>query len=59
VQFSVKMKGGAYEIAPADLPLEGLVALDPPTAETGQCGGATFTPPDATCTLGAGTLRCR
>jgi parallel beta-helix repeat protein len=59
VQFSVKMKGGAYAIAPADLPLEALVALDPPTAETGQCGQATFVPPSAACTLGAGTLRCR
>jgi hypothetical protein len=59
VQFSVKMKGGAYAIAPTDLPLEALVALDPPTAETGQCGRATFAAPDATCTLGAGTLRCR
>src|SRR5262249_14726031 len=37
VRVSVEGKRGAYPVDLAALPLTGLVVLDPPTAETGQC----------------------
>jgi hypothetical protein len=58
VRFLVKGKRGSYPLAAGSLPLAGFVAFDPPTAETGQCGEATFAAP-ATCTGGADAVRCR
>ena len=45
VGFTVKGTRGAYAVDPAQLPLDGLLVLDPPTAETGQCGRAAFPGP--------------
>jgi len=59
VRFKVQGRRGAYPIDPAKLPLTGLVILDPPTAETGQCGQATFTAPAASCTASDRAVRCR
>jgi parallel beta-helix repeat protein len=58
VQFSVSGRRGWYEVDPAKLPLTGLFAIDPPTAETGQCGLATFTEATA-CTSSGGAIRCK
>jgi hypothetical protein len=59
VHFSVKGRRGAYPVDPAALPLTALLVLDPPTAETGQCGEATFADPGPGCTTNGTALRCR
>jgi len=58
VKFSVKGQRGNYAVAPANLPLSGWLVLDPPTADTGQCGEASFAPPRARCTVAGHVLRC-
>ena len=57
VRFTVKGTRGSYAVDPAQLPLEALFVADPPTAETGQCGVAAFTP--AACRSDGGTVSCR
>ena len=57
VRFTVKATRGAYAVDPSQLPLEALFVADPPTAETGQCGVAAFTP--AACRADGGTVSCR
>lgn len=59
VQFKVRARRGAFPVTPAQLPLTGLLVLDPPTAETGQCSAATFDGSTGTCTASRGTVRCR
>jgi parallel beta-helix repeat protein len=59
VQFSVSGRRGSYAADPSKLPLEALLVLDPPTAETGQCGRASFTGPTTTCTASGGVIRCK
>ena len=59
VQFSVRGWRGAYAADPAKLPLTGLFVLDPPTAETGQCGQAAFPGGTASCTAGPRAIVCR
>jgi parallel beta-helix repeat protein len=59
VQFSVKGRRSAYPADPAKLPLTGLFVLDPPTAETGQCGEAAFPPVVGRCTATARAIACR
>lgn len=54
VDFKVTGRRGAYAVDPGNLPLSGLLVLDPPTAETGQCGAAT-----AACSSDGRTVRCR
>ena len=58
VRVHVKGRRGAYPVDPAMLPLTGFLILDPPTAETGQCGEAIFFPPTR-CTTNGVTVRCR
>ncbi len=54
--IDVRIKGqrGNFAAAPAALTLTGTVLLDPPTAETGQCGGGT-----GACVSDGRSLRCR
>ena len=52
IDFRVTGRNGAY--ASGTLPLTGFLVLDPPTAETGQCGAAT-----PACTGDGRTVRCR
>jgi hypothetical protein len=59
IRVRVKGKRGAYAVDTANLPLRGLLVLDPPTAETGQCGQATFIAPAGTCTSDGKSVRCR
>jgi parallel beta-helix repeat protein len=59
VRFSVKGKRGSYPVDAANLPLTGFLVLDPPTAETGECGRMTFDGPAPSCTADGGTVRCR
>jgi parallel beta-helix repeat protein len=59
VRFRVKGKYGSYAVEPANLPLAGFVVLDPPTAETGQCGQMTFADPAPSCTTDGFEVRCR
>ncbi len=59
VVVNVKGKRGAYPVDPAGLPLSALLVLDPPTAETGQCGAATFSSVPSGCTSDAHAVRCR
>jgi parallel beta-helix repeat protein len=54
VEFAVRGRHGDYAVEDADLPLTGLLVLDPPSAVTGQCGAAT--PP---CTRSDDSVRCR
>ncbi len=42
LDLRVRTRRGAFAISSGDLPLTALVSLDPPTAETGQCGQARF-----------------
>ena len=49
VLFRIAGRRGALNVDPASLPLTGTVILDPPTAETGQCGRATFADPESSC----------
>jgi len=57
VQFRVTGKRGSYALDPAEVPLSGLLILDPPTAETGQCGTASFEAP--ACRSDAKRVSCR
>jgi hypothetical protein len=57
VQVSVRGRRGVYPVDPTKLPLTGLLILDPPTAETGQCGETAFA--GAACTSDGGAVRCR
>jgi parallel beta-helix repeat protein len=59
VRVGVKARRGAFAVDPTRLPLTALVVLDPPTAETGQCGKAAFPGPMPTCTADARAVRCR
>jgi hypothetical protein len=59
VHFRVTGKRGAYSVDPAALPLSGLLILDPPTAETGQCGAASFEEPERACRSDAKGVLCR
>ncbi len=57
----VRAKGlGSYSVTVGDLPLRFTAVLDPPTAETGQCGEATFPGPlPPSCVLVAAKLTCK
>jgi hypothetical protein len=58
IQLTVRGRRGSYAVVPGNLPLTGLVVLDPPTAPTGQCVEATFTAPASTCTTDGRSVRC-
>jgi len=59
VRFDVKGKRGSYPVDPAKLPLMGFLVLDQPTAETGQCGKATFADPASSCTTDGTMVKCK
>jgi hypothetical protein len=59
VQFRVTGKRGSYPVDATAIPLTGLLVLDPPTAETGQCGEARFAGPAAECTADGTIVRCQ
>lgn len=59
VQFRVVGRRGAYAVEGANLPLSGLLSLDPPTAETGQCAVTSFEGPEQTCRSDAKRVICR
>lgn len=59
VGFTVKGARGDYAVNTAALPLEGLMVLDPPTAETGQCGVASFLTPANACRADGKSVVCR
>jgi parallel beta-helix repeat protein len=59
VRFTVRGARGSYPVAAARLPLTGLLVLDPPTAETGQCGRADFAGPSPSCRSDGRSLVCR
>ncbi|MGH7789007.1 MAG: right-handed parallel beta-helix repeat-containing protein [Candidatus Binatia bacterium] len=54
IDFKVKGRRGDYPVAPAAATLTGTLVLDPPTAETGQCGAGT-----GACINDGRSLRCR
>ena len=54
-----RVKGTGLAAAPSELPLSALLVLDPPTAETGQCGAATFTDARHACTARGDAVQCR
>jgi hypothetical protein len=56
VDVAVKGRRGAYPVDASRLPLNAVLVLDPPTAETGQCGQAAFGASD--CRAGVRTARC-
>jgi len=58
VQFGVTGRRSAYAVDPATLPLTALLVLDPPTAETGQCGRASFAGPASACSASPRAVRC-
>jgi hypothetical protein len=45
VSFQAQGKTGSYPVSPSQIPLKGTMVIDSPTAETGQCGEATFPGP--------------
>jgi hypothetical protein len=59
VRFAVRGRRGSYPIDTTKLPLAGLLILDPPTAETGQCGEMTFPGPAPSCTSNARAVICK
>jgi parallel beta-helix repeat protein len=59
VHVKITGKRGDYAVDTANLPLTGLVILDPPTAETGQCGEASFAGPEHTCTANGRSVVCK
>jgi hypothetical protein len=63
VKFSATGKNGSYAAFSANLPLASLMVLDPPTAETGQCGEIGFPgpAPSPACVFDpvAGKLKCK
>jgi hypothetical protein len=59
VRFSVKGRHGSYPVNPADLPLEGFLVVDQPTAESGQCAKLAFDGSSAVCAIDGGTVKCR
>lgn len=58
VQLTVTGKKGSYTFDTANLPLTGYIILDPPTAETGQCGLASFDGPGV-CTSNGKNVICK
>jgi len=58
VQVTVTGKKGSYAFDTANLPLTGFIVLDPPTAETGQCGAASFDGPGV-CTSNGKSVVCK
>ena len=58
VQFTIKGVRGSYAGAPSQLPLSGMLVLDPPTAETGQCGQASFPGPSSSCRSDGRSIVC-
>ena len=54
IDFSIKGRRGDYVVAPPAMTLTGTLVLDPPTAETGQCGVGT-----STCINDPRSVRCR
>lgn len=64
VKFKVSGKNGTYTVTSPDLPVTGILVLDPPAATSGQCIEARFpaTPPaKPSCSLqsGGATLKCK
>jgi hypothetical protein len=59
LQFSVQGRAGTYPADVASLPLAGTIVLDPPTAETGQCGTAAFDGSTPRCRRYGSAVRCR
>jgi parallel beta-helix repeat protein len=59
LRFTVKGARGSYVADPAELPLSGVLVLDPPTAETGQCGQASFAGPATSCRGDGRSVVCR
>jgi len=59
IQISVRGRRGSYPVDTANLPLTGLLILDPPTAETGQCAEASFVGPMQSCTTDGRGIKCR
>ena len=57
IKFAVKGKNGSYAVGLGHAPVQGILVLDAPTAETGQCGVAAFT--SAACRGDGGTVSCR
>lgn len=57
MHFRVKLRRSSVSLNDAVLPLTAFFILDPPTAETGQCGRATF--PDPKCSRSPNRLTCR
>jgi hypothetical protein len=61
-RFRVEARNGSFAVPQAGLPLTGVLVLDPPTAETGQCGTARYPgAPGPACSLNrsGSTLKCR
>ena len=58
VRFKVVGRRGDYAVDPAKLPLTGLLVLDPPTAETGQCGATSFAGAAQQCATNGKSVRC-
>ncbi len=59
LHFRAKARRGAYSLTADDLPLSAFFSVDPPTAETGQCGRATFSAPDEACSYTPNRVVCR
>ncbi|HLK13067.1 MAG TPA: hypothetical protein VKW76_16950 [Candidatus Binatia bacterium] len=65
VKFVVVAKNATFNagfpIAPAQLPLTGLLVLDPPLGANGQCAEATFPgpAPAPSCTASTASVRCK
>jgi hypothetical protein len=59
VHFRVRGKGGTYPVAADALPLRAIFSVDPPTAETGQCGDVTFSGAGGMCTHNGKRVVCR
>jgi len=59
LQFRVVGKRGSYPVAIDDLPLTAIFSVDPPTAETGQCGEVDVASIGGACTHDGRRVVCR
>jgi hypothetical protein len=57
--YRIRGRRGSYPVAANALPLTSIFSVDPPTAETGQCGRADFAGTSGTCRFRRGAVTCR
>jgi len=58
-RWTVNGKNGTYAVDTANLPLTAVLVIDPPFAETGQCGETAFGPAGCSIKAAGSTVMCK